>query len=74
MGQLWSESKRLDSRIDTAYSGIASVAAISALPAPVSGKNVSVGLGFGNFESESAIAVGAKALMGRQRNVSFTKF
>jgi len=70
--QFRSEVNRLDDRIDNAYSGIASVAALSAIPNPVPGKNVSVGLGFGNFESESAFALGAKAFVGKSRNVALT--
>jgi hypothetical protein len=69
-GQLWSESKRLDNRIDKAYSGIASTAALTAIPTPVPGKNVSFGLGFGNFESHSAIAFGTKALVGKNKDIS----
>ncbi|MBN1974593.1 MAG: YadA C-terminal domain-containing protein, partial [Sedimentisphaerales bacterium] len=71
-GQFTSELGRLDDRIDDSYSGIASVAAIAAVPSPVSGKNLSVGLGFGNFKSESAIALGAKALLGRKKDVTIT--
>jgi hypothetical protein len=70
--QFNSEITRLDSRIDDAYSGIASVAALSAIPNPVPGKNISVGMGFGNFESESAFALGAKAYVGKGRNVALS--
>jgi hypothetical protein len=72
MGQVWSQGRMLNERIDDSYSGIASVAAMASIPEPVSGKDVSVGLGFGNFKSESAIALGAKARLGRQKNVMFT--
>ena len=50
--------RKLEDRVDEAHAGIASVAAIAAIPAPVSGKNMSLGVGFGNFESEAAVAVG----------------
>ena len=50
-------------QMKTAYAGIASVAAMSSLPAPMPGKQYSVGVGVGHFESENAIAVGFKALM-----------
>ena len=72
MGQFRSEVDRLDNRIDKAYSGIASVAALAAIPAPVPGKTVSVGLGFGNFENQSAIALGGKALVGKKKNITLT--
>ena len=65
-----SESKRLENRIDKAYSGIASAAALASIPAPLPGKNVSFGLGFGNFESQSAIAFGTKALVGKNKDIS----
>jgi len=70
--QFRSEGHRLDGRIDKAYAGIASVAAIAAVPSPVSGKNVSVGFGFGNFKDQSAIALGTKALIGKKKDVTFT--
>ena len=57
---------------EKAYSGIAAVSAIAAVPPPVAGKNFSVGLGYGNFESTNAVAVGAKALVGKDRNVTLT--
>ncbi|MCK5473120.1 MAG: YadA-like family protein, partial [Planctomycetes bacterium] len=72
MGQFRGEVDRLDRRIDKAYSGIATVAALAAIPTPVPGKTVSLGLGFGNFESQSAIAVGGKALVGKNKNVTLT--
>jgi hypothetical protein len=72
MGQFSSAVRRLDKRIDKAYSGIASVAALSSIPNPTPGKNFSVGLGFGNFENESAIAVGGKALIGKNKNITLT--
>jgi autotransporter adhesin len=64
--------RKLEDRVDDAYSGIASVAAIAAIPPPVPGKKVSVGLGYGYFESENAIAVGGKALVGREENLMLT--
>ena len=68
MGQF----RGLDDRVDKAYSGIAAVSAISAVPPPVPGKNFSVGLGYGNFENQSAVAVGAKAIVGEDRNITIT--
>jgi hypothetical protein len=68
MGQF----RSLENRVDKAYSGIAAVSAIAAVPPPVPGKNFSVGLGYGNFESTNAIAVGAKALVGEDKNTTLT--
>jgi hypothetical protein len=64
--------RHLEDRVDKAYSGIASVAALAAIPPPVPGKNFSVGVGYGNFESTSAVGVGAKALVGQDRNITLT--
>lgn len=47
----------LDTRLSA---GIASIAALSAIPAPICGKNSCVGVGYGNYNGESAFAVGAK--------------
>ncbi|MCM8777915.1 MAG: YadA-like family protein, partial [Candidatus Omnitrophica bacterium] len=47
----------------TAYSGIASVAAMAAIPAPAEGKRVSVGIGYGNFKDKHAVAAGAKLVI-----------
>jgi len=64
--------RKLENRVDKAYSGIASVAALSAIPAPLAGKDTSVGIGYGNFEGCNAIAVGTKALIGKNNDVTLT--
>ncbi|MBN2455481.1 MAG: YadA-like family protein [Sedimentisphaerales bacterium] len=64
--------RKLEDRVDTAYSGIASVAAITAIPAPVLGKDFSVGFGFGNFENQSAVALGGKAHVGEKKDITLT--
>ena len=56
-------------QLKTAYSGIASVAALAAIPNPVAGKKFILGVGYGNFEGENAIAAGIKANI---NNISFT--
>ena len=56
-------------QLGKAFEGAASAAALAALPQPVAGKNYSVGVGYGNFADESAVAFGAKANVG---NVSFS--
>lgn len=43
--------------------GVASVAAMANMPGLPAGKNYSIGLGFGNFEGESAVAFGGIARM-----------
>jgi hypothetical protein len=48
---------------DEARAGIASVAALAAIPPPVPGKKVSIGGGYGNFRGSNAGAVGAKAIL-----------
>ncbi len=44
-----------------AYSGIASVAALSAIPEPTPGKRYSIGVGMGHYAGEKALAVGFKS-------------
>ena len=64
--------RKLEDRVDKSWSGIASVAAIAAIPGPVPGKTSSLGLGFGNFESRNAVAVGGKALVGKNKDITLT--
>jgi hypothetical protein len=47
-------------QLQTAYSGIASVSALAAIPDPIQGKKCSVGLGYGSYMGEDAIALGLK--------------
>jgi len=46
-----------------AYSGIAQIAAMTAVPAPIAGKRFSVGMGGGFYAGQQAIAFGGKALI-----------
>ncbi len=62
--------RKLENEVEDAYSGIASVAALAAIPPPAPGKNFSVGVGYGNFDTESAIAVGGKMLVGEQKDIT----
>ena len=66
--QLDFTANALNSRIgdvqSKAYSGIASVAAMASIPEPNAGKNYSVGIGYGNFGNQSAVAFGGKANVG----------
>jgi hypothetical protein len=47
-----------------AYSGIASAAAMATIPEPTAGHNYTVGVGYGNFGSQNAVAFGGKANVG----------
>ncbi|MGV8844015.1 MAG: YadA family autotransporter adhesin [Pseudomonas sp.] len=64
----------LDNRIDkveeVANAGIASVAALAAIPAPAYGKRFSVGAGLGNYSSESAVAIGFRAAITESTSVT----
>jgi autotransporter adhesin len=55
--------RRIDRVEEVAYAGIASVAALAAIPSPAYGKRFSVGAGLGNYSSESAVAVGFRAAL-----------
>ncbi|MFZ5564502.1 MAG: YadA C-terminal domain-containing protein, partial [Thermodesulfobacteriota bacterium] len=55
------EIDRLDKRMDEFAGGVASVAALAAIPSPTNGKCFSIGAGYGNYDGESAIAIGGKA-------------
>ena len=48
-------------QLRTANAGVASIAAMANIPAPAAGKRFSLGLGYGNFESQNAVAIGAAA-------------
>jgi len=53
--------RQLKSELKKVYSGVASVAALAAIPDPAPGKRFSIGTGYGYYEGESAIALGVKA-------------
>ena len=48
---------------ETAYSGIASVAALAAMPDPIQGNKFSMGLGYGHYEGQDAVAIGFKGVV-----------
>jgi hypothetical protein len=48
-------------QLQKAYAGVASVAALAAIPPPIDGKNFSVGGGYGHYQGQDAVAMGAKA-------------
>jgi autotransporter adhesin len=62
--------RRIDQVEERAYAGVASVAALAAIPAPAHGKRFSVGAGLGNYSNESAVAVGFRAAITESTSVS----
>lgn len=62
--------RRIDKVEERAYGGIASVAALAAIPAPAAGKRFSVGAGVGNYSSESAVAIGIRAAITESTSVT----
>lgn len=62
--------RRIDKVEELAYGGIASVAALAAIPSPAYGKRFSVGAGLGNYSSESAVAVGFRAAITESTSVT----
>jgi hypothetical protein len=48
------------SQLQKAYSGVASAAALAGIPDPPPGKNYFLGLGYGSYMGEAALAVGLK--------------
>ncbi|MDX1725770.1 MAG: YadA-like family protein [Pseudomonas sp.] len=61
---------RIDKVEEVANAGIASVAALAAIPSPAHGKRFSVGAGLGNYSSESAVAVGFRAAITESTSVT----
>ena len=62
--------RQLNGVATTAYAGIASVAALAAIPAPVPGKRYSLGVGLGHYAGEEALAVGFKSNLGNNMRFS----
>ena len=57
-------------QLKKAYAGVAAVSALSAIPAPMPGKNHSVGVGYGHFMSQDAIAIGYKGIVNPNMQVT----
>ncbi|MEA1971304.1 MAG: YadA C-terminal domain-containing protein [Thermodesulfobacteriota bacterium] len=57
-------------QLEKAYAGVASIAALAAIPAPAVGNRFSIGMGYGNFERMNAVAIGAKAAI--TKNITMT--
>lgn len=62
--------RQLENVSKKSYAGIASVAALAAIPNPAPGKRFSLGVGYGNYMSQNAVALGLKASV--TENISFT--
>lgn len=62
--------RRIDRVEEVANAGVASVAALAAIPSPAHGKRFSVGAGLGNYASESAVAVGFRAAITESTSVT----
>jgi len=54
-------NNRINHLQDRVYGGIAGVAAMASIPAPRAGHNYSIGIGYGNFGNQNAMAFGGKA-------------
>ena len=59
-------------QLNRAYSGIASIAAMSQIPPLNSGNRFSFGVGIGYFENEGALAMGIKSTIDRSTNLSIS--
>ena len=57
-------------QLQKANIGIASVSALSAIPATMPGKNFAIGAGYGYFEGSSAVAIGIKAAIWNNLSVA----
>jgi hypothetical protein len=57
-------------QLQKAYSGVASAAALAAIPDPTPGKRFFLGLGYGTYMGEDAMALGLKGDIGE--NLRFT--
>lgn len=53
--------RQLNTLSKKAFSGIAQIAAMTAIPAPTPGRHYSIGVGVGTYGGEQAIALGTKA-------------
>jgi hypothetical protein len=62
----YGQLKRVEQR---AYSGIAAVAAMANIPPPAQDKSYSLGVGYGNYLGEDAMAIGGKTYVGKKRRV-----
>lgn len=68
--QLNTLEQKVDKNATRAFSGIAQIAAMQAIPAPIAGKNYSIGMGGGFYAGQQAMAFGGKANVGEHVNVS----
>ena len=71
-GQLDALEGKLQNQIDDNTSGIAAVAAMANIPAPLPGHKYSMGVGYGNFQGEQAIAFGGTAMVNDSVNLKLS--
>lgn len=62
--------RQLSGLTDRAYAGIASVAALAAIPTPPSGKRFTIGAGVGNYAGQHAFALGFRGAVTDQVSVT----
>ena len=63
-------NSRVDDLREKAYAGIASVSALAAMPDIIPGKKFLMGIGYGHYKGQNAIAFGFKGIV--SDNVSVT--
>jgi len=62
--------RQLKEMSEKAYAGVATAMAMANIPAPVRSKRYSIGAGLGNYAGQTSFAVGAKAVVGKRRDVT----
>ena len=62
--------RQLDDVAETAYAGIASVAAMSAIPAPLPDHRFAFGMAAGYYKEEGAFAAGLSANIGKRMRLT----
>ena len=64
--------RQLSAVASKAYAGIASVSALAAIPPVAAGKTFAVGAGTGCYQGENALAIGARAATGREKEIGLS--
>ncbi len=62
--------KQLKELGDRADAGIATVAALAAIPSPLPGKKYSIGAGVGHHHNQDALAIGVNTIIGKKKDIS----
>ena len=61
--QLNEVRNKIDEVRKKAYAGIASVSALAGIPNPIPGKRFTMGIGYGYYEGQNAMAIGLKGIV-----------